>query len=228
MSAFEPYRPPTAVEPALLERPYVSLSGRAARTGKLLMAFVAVASLNAAEDLFDALVLSGAAGGLSTEAAEAIDLRQGIVLLAYSVCFLATAIPFARVLMQANRNAVALGRASQRFSPASMVWWFFVPILSWVRPLQAVTEAWNAALPRDTVGTPTLVSNWWGLWVIGTIVGGFASRASDKVDTPQGLATALVVDAVVCGVMIAAAFAAKKMLHGLAAVQDEAFVNRPS
>ena len=226
VEGFDPYRPPTTE--SLPERGYVSLRARAERTGKLLMVFAVVAALNGAEDLFDALVLSGSGGGLSVATAEAIDLRQSIVALAYTACFIATAIPFARVLMQANRNAVALGRASQRFSPAAMVWWFFVPIMNWIRPQQAVTEVWNAALPEPTVGTPTPVSNWWGLWVVGTVVGGIGSRVSGNADTSQGLAMTLVIDAAVCGVMIATAFAAKKMLRGLAELQDEAFVSRQS
>jgi hypothetical protein len=72
------------------------------------------------------------------------------------------------------------------------------------------------------------VSNWWGLWVVGTFVGGVAARTSGKAETPQTLAMTLVIDAAVCGVMIAAAFAAKKMLRELAALQDEAWITRQS
>lgn len=219
---FDPYRPPTDdAPPPAPAAGYVSQVGRAAFVGKLLMVFAVVAGINALVDLLDAVTLGGSRG-LDTATAEAIDTRQGVVVIAYTICYLATAIPFGRMLAQANRNIAALGWPSQRFSPSSMVWWFFVPILGWIRPQQAVTEAWNACLREPTTLTPPAVSRWWGLWVIGSIIGNISGRIGNDPKTPGELAGAFVFDVVVCLVMIAAALAARTMLRGLATVQDEA------
>lgn len=55
-----------------------------------------------------------------------------------------------------------------QFSPASMAWWFFVPIFSFFRPLQAVKAVWFASTPKGKTYEPkgtTLLWAWWLVWL---------------------------------------------------------------
>lgn len=222
------YRPP--VEVYVAPRPvYQSLQARARLTGRLLVAFAVAAGLNALVDLYDAGVLVRAGRtGLDEATAIAMDDRELVVLVAYALTFIASAISFARLLYTANRNTVPLGRPPQKFSPASMVWWFFVPIFNLFRPMQAVKAVWLASQPEPGEGTPSPILNWWTLWIVGEIVAQVASRAAEKANTPDALATARMLDVASCVVMLAAAFAARTMLRKLAELQDETWLSRQS
>jgi len=78
-----------------------------------------------------------------------------------------TWIPFGWFLVRANRNARVMGGRRLYFTPASMVWWFAVPILNFIRPYQAVRAVWHASSSRRASSTsnPTLLLLWWALWV---------------------------------------------------------------
>jgi hypothetical protein len=62
---------------------------------------------------------------------------------------LAIALPFAIFLARANRNARRFGEEFLVFTPASMVWWYFVPVLNLAMPYRAVREVWRASRPVD-------------------------------------------------------------------------------
>lgn len=79
-------------------------------------------------------------------------------------------------LHRANRNARAMvGEEALHFSPESMVWWFFVPVLNLVRPYQAVAQVWRAsASEAQTAGQTSgemMLQLWWGAWLLHSVVG---------------------------------------------------------
>ena len=100
---------------------------------------------------------------------------------------------FALFLLNANRNAraffaaefdtasseevedddeidysLALRPRLLQFSPASMAWWFFVPIFNFFRPFQAVKAVWLASTPKGAAKETqdsTLPLAWWLAWL---------------------------------------------------------------
>lgn len=54
------------------------------------------------------------------------------------------------------------------FSPASMVWWHFVPFLNLVRPYQAVKAVWECSAPEHASRLAlrsNVLSWWWAAWL---------------------------------------------------------------
>ena len=111
--------------------------------------------------------------------------------IAHTLTFLLCAVPFGMFLVRANKNARTLttvegrelaGTGLARFTPASMVWWFFVPVLNFVRPFQALKVVWSAsareAAQRWRSEGDYVLSWWWGAWVVGSLLGSAASAAA--------------------------------------------------
>ena len=99
------------------------------------------------------------------------DVNRGL-LGASRLFFILALLPFFVFLVRANRNARAIGHFVPRFSPASMVWWFFVPIFGLLRPVQAVRSVWFSSQSEasDDDGAD-IVRLWWWLCVAHLIVG---------------------------------------------------------
>ena len=99
-----------------------------------------------------------------------------LVILAdivYRIVFLVTAYYFARWILQAQRNVLALGARGLRMSPGWAVGWFFVPIWNLWRPYMAMVDLWRAShRPADwnTVTVPDLLPKWWAAWIIPLLV----------------------------------------------------------
>jgi hypothetical protein len=114
-------------------------------------------------------------------AAEANDLRQQVIAIAYSAWFFATAIAVLMWTYRANKNAHALGAESMRFTPGWAVGWYFIPIFNLWKPYQAMKEIWKAsANPHDWQNQPRspLLPWWWFFWIFSNIVAQVAFRFS--------------------------------------------------
>ncbi|MFV8754168.1 DUF4328 domain-containing protein [Nannocystaceae bacterium ST9] len=74
---------------------------------------------------------------------------------------------------QAAINLRALGARSLEYTPAALVWWWFVPIFAFVRPYQAIAELCRASAaaaegqidrwPQFAVSK--LLAPWWASWL---------------------------------------------------------------
>jgi hypothetical protein len=102
-------------------------------------------------------------------------------------CFWLGALAFFSFLVRANKNARSFERATHdvsdeasaafgtlgRFTPASMVWWYFVPLANLVYPYRAVHAVWAASAPESADISSALRSGvlnvWWGTWLAGSI-----------------------------------------------------------
>ncbi|QIG80984.1 DUF4328 domain-containing protein [Stakelama tenebrarum] len=116
--------------------------------------------------------------------------------------YLLTAVVFAVWIVMAGQNLRRLGFEDLEFSPASRVWWFFIPIANLFRPFQGMRELWNASHGEEHYGeNQPIVSIWWALWLANGLISGFL---------PEGSVTWLTVLAVVgialSGVAIAMIF----------------------
>ena len=116
------------------------------------------------------------------------DMAYAWVDIAMVLWWLATASTFCVWVMRAGNNLIALGHRDLEFTPASRIWWFFVPFMNLVRPYQAMRELWNASHGRQDLGdTVPLVAIWWGAWLLanfgGLILIGVMERLDESLTT---------------------------------------------
>jgi hypothetical protein len=79
-------------------------------------------------------------------------------------------------MVRANKNARAFGATPLKFTPGWAAGSFFVPVVWWFWPYQAVAEAWRAAdvehqTPWQQVPVPLLLPLWWGGWILQSTLG---------------------------------------------------------
>jgi hypothetical protein len=124
-----------------------------------------------------------------------------------------TILPFAAFLVRANKNARATSGIALEYTPASMVWWFAVPLLNLVRPYQAVRAVWEASAPSadDYLPKAGLVGVWWGFW----ISAGVFSRLGKLFVEGSSIEGQNVVSAISNGIAAALAGAALLMVRRL-------------
>jgi hypothetical protein len=170
VSADNPYAP-SSVDEAVRLAPalngYKPL-GQLALLATVLQAFAAIPSAFYAADwaLFglNRLTLSDRFSGVESQ-------MQTVAMPVYWLALLG----FLLTLRQARVNLTALVETPPRYSPASMIYWFFVPVFSLWMPYRAVRAVWTAShppqdeRPRDDL----LVKGWWAAYLL-TIFSGVA------------------------------------------------------
>jgi hypothetical protein len=89
-----------------------------------------------------------------------------------TICLrIATLIVFGRWIYVAGDNLKRAGYDDLEFTPASRIWWFAVPFACLVKPFQGMRELWNASHGNSNYQEGNgLVSTWWALWLLGTLV----------------------------------------------------------
>jgi hypothetical protein len=118
------------------------------------------------------------------------DRREALVAGATGIVMLATIIIFGRWIVLAHRNLPALGAQSLDVRPGWAVGFFFIPILNWWKPYQAMRSLWrsshsvhNPEIQDSTWVLPT----WWALWVIWSLLGNATWRMQGGARTISGL-----------------------------------------
>ncbi|MBV9299800.1 MAG: DUF4328 domain-containing protein [Verrucomicrobia bacterium] len=99
------------------------------------------------------------------------DPIQGIVGLLQSGLGILTGITFLKWIYRAYKNIQGFGAEGLRFSPGWAVGYYFIPILSLIRPVQVMSEIWRASDdPRDWPRRPGswLIASWWTLFLLYT------------------------------------------------------------
>lgn len=115
------------------------------------------------------LLATGNAGRTHEEGLKAFDIVEVLLALVRLLVYIITGVSFLMWIHQANRNARALGAEGMKFTPGWAVGWYFVPILNLWKPYQAMKEIWQASRnPHlwETEQVPSLVGNWWVLWLL--------------------------------------------------------------
>jgi hypothetical protein len=104
-----------------------------------------------------------------------IDVAEVLMAIAHVLIFILTAIAFLGWIYRANTNARALGARGMQFTPGWSIGWYFIPILSFWKPYQAMKEIWQASKSPDSWSSQDpvapLVSNWWTLWLAANFLG---------------------------------------------------------
>lgn len=160
-------------------------------------------------------IMTNRAARVEIESISPMDIIELLLGLLGLALYIATAVFFCMWTHRANRNARALGATHLQFTPGWAVGWFFIPIANLWKPRQVMREIWHAshnpqAGPDET--TPTLVSNWWTLWLVTNILGQLAFRYGLQADTARGMMTSEVFSLVSSFVEIGLCIVAVKMI----------------
>jgi len=122
--------------------------------------------------------------------------RSDLLEFGEGLAAVATIITLCFFLPQANRNSRALTGEELRFTPASTIWWFFVPFLNLVRPYQAVREIWRASTARPQEAwfakpAPPWLRLWWGTWLAFNVLSRITEAVGRRaVRSGEGLSSA--------------------------------------
>lgn len=125
-------------------------------------------------------------GGFASElelmsAAEANDLRHGIIGIAVMLVVITTIVLFAVWIHRVSSNLHALGTPGLRFTPGWAVGWYFVPIANLWKPFQAMKEIWRASKNPGAWQSETIspvLGWWWFWWIVSSIVSNVSLRMS--------------------------------------------------
>lgn len=112
---------------------------------------------------------------VGTAELEESDRRQLTVAAGQFVVFAFAAGFFIAWLHRVYGNLFALGAQYPRYSRATAIWSWFVPILNLWRPKQVINDVWRASDPDAPVDQgdswrekepPALYAVWWFFWIV--------------------------------------------------------------
>ncbi|MEO6811754.1 MAG: DUF4328 domain-containing protein [Isosphaeraceae bacterium] len=144
---------PSAAGPGAGYRP---LKARGFWTVSLLSLGLVLGLAGSAALLSQAALLRRAAEGqaITEEEAQFNDARINGVEGLQALTALATGLAFVMWSYRARHNLPALGATNLKYSPAWMVWGWFVSIFSFFRPIQAIGEVWRESRPHPDPDSP--------------------------------------------------------------------------
>ena len=217
-----------ATEHAEYTHPYKSPRTRANWTVGLLIVTCIMYALQIAYT-YELLTLIEEVGIPLERIYDAVETTARLWVLILLV-YIPTAVAFLMWMHRASRNLRALGAHGQRFSPGWAVGWWFVPIMFFFLPYQAMAEIWRGSDPNqveeDDLGwfdwrdrsVSSLLGWWWGLWIVSDLLG-LATRGfgADIVPTSTDLTWMLIGDALT----IAAGVLAILVVRRITDRQDE-------
>lgn len=130
---------------------------------------------------------------VSDSETETNDLVYGGIALVQTVVYLAAAVVWLMWLHSAYSNLFLVGRRTADETPGWAVGYWFIPFLNLFRPYRIVKELWLRSTDMNVEPSvkdqpaPSLVSVWWGVWILGSIVGRLLSRRMLKAETVDSL-----------------------------------------
>ncbi len=129
--------------------------------------------------------------------ATANDTRQQFVGIAYLVVSLVSAVGFLRWFYRASVNSRGFNARGMQYAAGWTIGGFFVPFLNLVRPFQVMKEIWqisgNPLAWRKETGA-VLVGWWWGLWLVGNVLGQIIMRMpSDSLESLHSMTVVSIV-----------------------------------
>lgn len=219
---FSPYATPVPSAPPVL--PGAGGFSYVKDPGKLTAFLLAMLWISAAADVISLLsdgaqyVLLG--GSYTQQEGEANDARQALLGAGYMGIFLITGISFLRWIHRANLNSRGFTATDMRFTPGWSVGWYFIPILSLVRPYQAMREIWQVShdpVNPGGVQSGPLLKSWWAFWLLAGLSGQVSMRFSMRATTIADLQASTVVSmltSVVSFIVTILAIRLVKTIHG--------------
>ncbi len=127
--------------------------------------------------------------------ANASDLRQMIIAWLQTGLYITSAVFFLNWFRRAYGNLHRAGVTHLNHSESMAVWAWFIPIISFFRPVQIMNEIWTVTQEkikkfdrsylRKSGGLA--IGAWWTLFIISHIVGRFIFKGAFSEDTIEGL-----------------------------------------
>jgi hypothetical protein len=136
---------------------------------RLLWISVAIACVALVDDVVEFVQVQ--VGQLTPDQVATNDPIQAILGLLQSGLGIVTGITFLKWIYRAYKNIQGFGAEGLRFSPGWAVGYYFIPILSLIRPVQVMSEIWRASDdPRNWPRRPGswVIVSWWTLFLIYT------------------------------------------------------------
>jgi len=160
----------------------------------LLWIYVAVSGLSGLWSVIS--LATGRAGQPETDQFSLADLASLLIGLQQGLIVLVTGVVFLMWIHRANRNARGLGAKGMTFTPGWSVGWYFIPIVNLWKPYQAMKEIWQASTNPTSWRSqtpPALLSTWWTLWIINSLLSNMSFRLSMGAHTgPELIASEVV------------------------------------
>ena len=166
-----------------------------------------------------------------------IDGRQTVIGLGQAGLYLICAVAFLVWFHRAHKNLSAGGLRDLRYSPGWAVGGFFVPFLNLVRPYQVMKEVWagaamlsqevDASAVKD-VAPSSLVTCWWGLFLISGVLGRISGNMLLRADDLGELHTATIAQIASDLSDTAAALVAIWLVRRVTALQERARERLPT
>ena len=189
--AENPYRPPAArivITQSFAAGSFVPLRG-AARTLRFWLSIHAVVNVLGMVVMFWAY-RDGVP--FSRDELNGSDLAVGAASVALVVVYLVNIVLFARLVYRANQNVRALGVREPRYTPAAMVWWFFIPIANLFKPFDAFKDVYLCSFPaHEKAQLNPILGTWWGFWIAALIADNVSGRIPMESVVPTLIFTAL-------------------------------------
>lgn len=126
-------------------------------------------------------------GNYSESDLEIFDLISLVYGIGYLIVIVLTIILFIMWFRRAYYNVTQFALTPPRFTEGWAAGAWFVPILSLFRPVQIMREIWletiaylrnrSPLIPKTNI--QSLISLWWGFWIVGNIIGNVSWRIPD-------------------------------------------------
>lgn len=173
--------------------------------GSLLAAAISLWTIN-----LGSRCLAGAA--CTPAEAQALELSEMVLGIVQFGVFWATSIMFLVWLHGAYKYTSTFASTPLQFTPGWAVGWWFVPILSWWKPYQAMRELWQASMPSADSTNPAqppkfarMLVWWWVAYLTMNAVSAIETRSYNAASTVNDIINASWISMGSIGVTIVAA-----------------------
>ena len=105
---------------------------------------------------------------------EVNDQRQLMIARVNAAIVIVSGFLILRWIHRSNYNARQLGAKEMKFTPGWSIGYYFIPILAFWKPYQAMKEIWKASHnPHDwqSEKASSILGLWWTLWIVTNMLG---------------------------------------------------------
>ncbi len=153
---------------SLQGREHVELKPLAALTGTLCVLIKvtnAITALAFVRDIYDYYSYASLPPDADpNDTSHLFDIAHVIVELLLFALGIVRGITFLVWIYRTNKNLRTLSGQQMRFAPGWAVGCYFIPIVNFFMPYQAMKEIWQVS-HKSRGGTPSIVAGWWALWL---------------------------------------------------------------
>lgn len=132
---------------------------------------------------------------VSEEEANLSDLLQGIIGFVQFGLYITSVVVFLNWFRRAYGNLHRVGMNYIKHKESMAVWTWFIPIISFYRPVQIMNEIWTATQERIKKFDPTyviqsgglIIGLWWTFFILSNFIGRYVLKTAFKQDTIEQL-----------------------------------------